>query len=51
MQSTDALTRLALDLSWSWNHQRAVDENGMGRMVRAIEPLGASSTSFGRRLR
>ena len=22
MQDTDALTQLALDLSWSWNHSR-----------------------------
>jgi glycogen phosphorylase len=26
MQYTDALTRLALDLSWSWNH--SADEIG-----------------------
>jgi hypothetical protein len=35
MQNTDALTRLALDLGWSWNHSadeiwKRLDSGGLG---------------------
>jgi starch phosphorylase len=47
MQDTDALTRLALDLSWSWNHSADEIWKKLDAELWELGSVGSSGRSDG----